>query len=117
MEDKQDFNDFFDQDPSSHILRFEEMLEQNKEYFFDVEEFENIIDHYLVSSKLKNASWAAELGCSQHPDAIAIKLRKAQVMASCKKPQRALQYLNEIEVGEPWNPDLHIVKGNIFSQK
>ena len=39
-----------------HISRYERMLKKNDEYFFDVEEFEMIIDHYLDRNELKKAS-------------------------------------------------------------
>jgi hypothetical protein len=57
------------------IIRFEEMLNTNSTIYFDVYEFENIIDYYLDQHNIHNAKAAIECGLKQHPKATSIKLR------------------------------------------
>ena len=56
------------------ILRFENMLKTNKILFFDSEEFEDLILHYLDSGKLNLSKKALKLALEQHPNSIGIKL-------------------------------------------
>ena len=48
MEDNFDSNNE-ENDYTASLDRFEEMLKQNKSYFFDVEVFETIIDQYRLA--------------------------------------------------------------------
>ena len=64
--------EFLDKDAEysySPVNRFEEMLTQNIEYFFDVSEFEQIIEHYFNEGKLKEAKKAVVFSIGQHPTA------------------------------------------------
>lgn len=43
-----------DNENSKHIVkRFEEMIEKNANYYFDLESFESIIDFYAQAGKIK----------------------------------------------------------------
>ncbi len=42
------------------------MLKQNKPSYFDVHEFENLVDHYLENRKLAKANQACEMAIEQH---------------------------------------------------
>ena len=56
------------------LTRFESMLKTNHVLFFDSNEFENIIHHYLESGKIALAKKAIKLGLEQHPTSINLKL-------------------------------------------
>ena len=61
--------DYFqeDGDLKEIIGRFENMLNQVEAYFFDVYEFERIIDHYLDTNHFSKAIDAVYHGKNQHP--------------------------------------------------
>ena len=67
---------------SSHspvVQRYIQLLREKREGFFDVEEFGNIIDHYVNLFDLKEASLAIEKGLLQHPESFDLSLRKAHI--------------------------------------
>jgi len=63
---------YFDDDALESIDRFETMLRNNKPCYFDVHEFENLVDHYLENRKLAKANHASELAIEQHPSSISL---------------------------------------------
>lgn len=99
-----------------NINRFEKMLKENEQYFFDVSAFEDILDFYLEINNAKKAFRLIEIATLQHPDSAIILLRKAQLLASDNKPQKALEILSKLESIEPFNVEVYLTKGNIFSQ-
>ena len=98
------------------VLRFEEMLKDNKTYYFDVEEFEFIIDYYMESENIENMRKALRYASKIFPNATPVKLRKAQYYAIENESEKALRLLTEIETLEPENSDLHYIRGTIYSQ-
>ena len=99
-----------------NINRFEKMLKENEQYFFDVNVFEDILDFYIEINNAKKAFKLIEFASLQHPDSTVILLRKAQLLASTNKPQRALEILSKLEGMEPSNVEIYFTKGNIYSQ-
>ncbi|MFK7004127.1 hypothetical protein V3467_09730, partial [Flavobacterium covae] len=56
-----------EEDYSLSLSKFESMLKTNKILFFDSEEFEDIILHYMDIGKPILAKKALKLGLEQHP--------------------------------------------------
>ena len=56
------------------LSKFESMLKTNKILFFDSEEFEDIILHYLDIGKATLAKKALKLALDQHPNSTGLKL-------------------------------------------
>ncbi|HLV14970.1 MAG TPA: tetratricopeptide repeat protein [Xanthomarina sp.] len=93
------------------------MLKTNHILFFDSEEFENIIHHYLTLGKISLAKKAIKLSLQQHPDSINLKLFKVEVLVFEDKLSEADALLNELHDLEPNNEEIYIQKANIFSKK
>jgi len=98
------------------VSKFDDMIRQNKMYFFDVEEFEEIIDFYLERNIPKKARTAIDYAMRQHPSSTTFLLRKAQYFAGVNNSIKALELLNNLEILEPRNPDILISKGTVFSK-
>jgi len=98
------------------VSRYEGMLRANTPSYFDVHEFERIVDHYLDTEKYPSAVEAVNHAISQHPSSTGILLKKAQVLAESGKPGDGLNYIYKIERIEQANPDLFILKGSILTQ-
>lgn len=64
--------DFFD---NELIQKFEDMIENNEELYFDTEELEDIIVYYLELGDLKSAENAVQYGLNLHPSSIEIKVK------------------------------------------
>jgi tetratricopeptide (TPR) repeat protein len=98
------------------IKKFELMLKSNEVGFFDSDEFDQIIEHYLEEGKMALARKAISLGISQHPTAVNLKLFKAEVYIFDNQFSQAEQVLNELFEIEPQNSEIYIQKANIFSK-
>jgi tetratricopeptide (TPR) repeat protein len=99
------------------LLKFESMLKTNNVLFFDSEEFENIIHHYLNQGKMSLAKKAIKLGLEQHPTSINLKLFKVEIYVFENKLIQADALLNELYRLEPLNEEIYIQKANILSKK
>ena len=60
------------------VAKFESMLKENNILFFDVDEFEEIIEYYLQYGRISKAKRALDIGLSQHPYASSLKLLYAE---------------------------------------
>lgn len=99
------------------LTKFESMLKTNHVLFFDSEEFENIIHHYLNQGKIALAKKAISLGLDQHPTSTNLKLFKVEVFVFEDKLAEADTLLNELYTLEPTNEEIYIQKANILSKK
>jgi len=97
------------------INRFELMVKDDMQYFFDVDEFEIIIDYYLDTQNLQMGEKAISEGLKQHPSCSDFDIRKARLLAFEKKYYEALELLNQIELLEPANDEVYAAKGEIYS--
>ncbi|MBK8340554.1 MAG: tetratricopeptide repeat protein [Flavobacteriales bacterium] len=103
-------------DRTEYVQRFEDMLSKNDHYFFDVEEFELIIEHYLDNNELKKARQVLDYARQQHPGSVDLLFCEAQVLMGLGKLNGALDVLDSIEKLEPFNEDVHLHKASIHSQ-
>lgn len=98
------------------IEKFESMLKTNQIYFFDAEEFVDIIHYYFDFGKDNLAKQAIKLALEQHPNAIEIKLLNAELLINEDKIESATLLLNELYHIEPTNEQLYLLKALIFSR-
>ncbi|UYW00402.1 tetratricopeptide repeat protein [Flavobacterium agricola] len=99
------------------LSRFESMLKTNKVFFFDSEEFENIILHYLDTGRVNLANKALKLGVEQHPNSTGLKLVQVELFVFENKLDEAEKILKEIYAIEPTNEEIYIQQANIYSKK
>jgi len=99
------------------LTKFESMLKTNNVLFFDSEEFEDIIHHYLNQGKVALAKKAIKLGLNQHPTSTNLKLFKIEVYVFENQLDIAENLLNELYFLEPLNEEVYIQKANILSKK
>ncbi len=64
-EDRYGFS--YEEEVKHAVQKFERMRKNNENYFFDVIEFETIIDYYIESNNSIKAFEAATLATQQHP--------------------------------------------------
>ena len=107
----------FDDDYQVSFSRFESMLKTNKVLFFDSEEFEEIILHYLDLGKPNLAKKALRLGLEQHPKSTGLKLVHVEMLVYEEKLDQADKLLNELFLIEPNNEEIYIQKATIFSKR
>ena len=109
--------DHDEEDYNLSLSKFESMLKTNKVLFFDSEEFEEIILHYLDMGKASLAKKALKLGLEQHPRSTGLKLVQVEMLVYDDKLDQAEKLLNELYAIEPTNEEIFIQKANIYSKR
>ncbi len=99
------------------ITRYESMLRSNDVKFFDSDEFESIIHHYLENGKIAKAKKAISLGLSQHPSSVNLKLLQVEVLVFEDRLEKADDLLAQLHALEPENEEIYIQKANILSKQ
>jgi len=113
MEDDK-FGFSYEEEVKHAVQKFERMKKNNENYFFDVIEFETIIDYYIESNNSIKAFEAATLASEQHPHSVSIQLRKARVLLDKGRAVEALRLLKKLESIEPGNHEIYIAKGTAY---
>jgi tetratricopeptide (TPR) repeat protein len=93
------------------LQKYERMRSNKSATFFDVEEFEQIIDYYLDEFQYDNAAEAARLGSAQHPASVEIKYKVVHVYLEQGMGKQALEMLEHIPSWEHANAEFHYLKG------
>jgi tetratricopeptide (TPR) repeat protein len=106
-----------DERPNQPIAKFESMLKTDDVYFFDSEDFEDIIHHYLNNGKISLAKKAIKIGLRQHPDSIELKLLDIEVLVFENNLDMAEQMLDQLQVVDSRNEEIYIQRANIYSKK
>ncbi len=106
-----------EEDHNLSLSKFESMLKTNKVLFFDSEEFEDIILHYMDIGKSSLAKKALKLALEQHPKSTGLKLVQVEMLVFDDKLDIAEKMLNELYALEPTNEEIYIQKANIHSKR
>jgi tetratricopeptide (TPR) repeat protein len=93
------------------------MLKTNHVLFFDSNEFEAIIHHYLDNGKIALAKKAIKLGLEQHPASINLRLFRVEILSFENKLDEAEEILDGLYELENNNEELFIQKANLFSKR
>lgn len=99
------------------LTRFESMLKTNSVLFFDADQFEEIIHHYLENGKIALAKKATKLGLQQHPSSTNLKLFQVEMYIFENELDTADILLDELYQIEQSNEEIYIQKANILSRR
>lgn len=105
------------ENPETAVRKFESMLKTDDVYFFDSEDFEEIIHHYLELGKSLLAKRAIALGLEQHPHSTELKILNVELLVSEDRFEKAEAILDELESYDPLNEEFFIQRANILSKK
>ena len=103
--------------PSKSIVKFEYMLKTDDVYFFDAEDFEDIIHHYLNNGKVSLAKKAIRISLMQHTASIELKLLNVEVLIFENKFEKAESLLDYLQIIDSNNEDIYIQRANIYSKQ
>ena len=106
-----------DDDNNVALDRYEAMLKSNRVIFFDSNEFENIIHHYLDNGQLNKAKRAVSMALSQHPSTVSLKLFNVEILIFDEEIEKAEEILNTLQQLEPENDEVYIQKASICSKR
>ena len=87
------------------IARFDDMLSRNEFFYFDLEEIERIIDHYITNGNRYKVQEAIKLADKLFPFSVELQIKKAQVLVSYDEADYALKQLKKIECQAQNNDD------------
>jgi tetratricopeptide (TPR) repeat protein len=99
------------------VQKYEDHIRQKKSFFFDVLEFEVIINYYLDNEELSNASDSINNAMGMHPYSSEIQLLKAELFITEKRYDEALKILNYLEQIHTEKSDVLYLVGQIFFNK
>ena len=88
------------------VQRFELLSKEKHAFFFDIGDFEVVIDHYINLFNYKKANSVIDLALRVHPWSIDIQIKKALTLIYNEKPKEAIILLLQLEKREPYNEDI-----------
>ncbi|KQC28557.1 tetratricopeptide repeat protein [Flagellimonas eckloniae] len=103
--------------PEKSISKFESMLKTDDVYFFDAEDFEEIIHHYLNNGKISLGKKAIQIGLEQHPNSLELKLLRVEVLVFEDKYEEAGKILDKLQNIDANNEEIYIQRANIQSKQ
>src|SRR5690606_31622165 len=110
----EEFEFDFSEDPRFSVERYEEMIRNQDQYFFDAQAFENIIDYYIEKNDPIKALQVVDYAVSQHPFAAVFFIKQAQLFTVTNQVEKAFLALSKAETLEPSEADIYTLRGNIF---
>lgn len=102
----------WDDDIIEAVNRFKSSLISGRTKYFDVSEFEGIVEQLLEEGDIQGSEIAAEQGIKIHPYAVPLQLKYAQILINKGLYERSLNYLKTAEKVDSKNPDVHLLKGS-----
>jgi len=108
--------DFNSENTQSSIIKFESMLKTNHVYFFDAQEFEDIIVHYLGFAENNLAKKALKMGLNQHPSNLELLLLQSEVFILDQKYENALDLLDYVSKIDPLYEEVFLQRATIASK-
>ncbi|MGW9686860.1 tetratricopeptide repeat protein [Flagellimonas sp. 2504JD1-5] len=105
------------ENPDKSISKFESMLKTDDVYFFDAEDFEEIIHYYLNNGKVSLGKKAIQIGLEQHPNSLELKLLRVEVLVFEDKYEEAGKLLDQLQTIASHNEEIFIQRANIQSKQ
>lgn len=110
----EDFDQFTDEQMEQMRNRFFEMKNLGESIYFDVSEYEALIDSFFEAEDIQNIEFALEMALEQHPGNHDFLLKKAQLFAINGEDELGLSILDDL-TGIATDPDYFMIKGTILS--
>ncbi|MFA9289734.1 MAG: tetratricopeptide repeat protein [Solirubrobacteraceae bacterium] len=82
---------------SEAVVRFEKMLEENENWYYDSDDFCDIINHYLDINDLNYTHKALNFALGQHPENIDIKIKKLDYYLASEKFTQSVNLIKELK--------------------
>lgn len=100
----------------SLVRKFEEMLQNGEQAFFDVDELEGLIEHYLENKAPRKAQAVLHHANLLYPTNLTLKLRQAQIWVSSGQQVKAVPLLKELLNIEPHGEEILLTLATVYSQ-
>ena len=97
------------------VRKFEDMVKCGDEAFFDLDELEGLIEHYMEHRETRRARAALNYASKLYPGNLNLKLRQAQILANNGQTVKAVPILKELLALDPLNEEVHLTLGSVYS--
>ena len=97
------------------VVLFEDMLSEKSFTFFDVEDYENIIDYYVDLEMHEKVNAALDFGLNQFPNDLTLSLIKVEVLNSRQLVDDSYMLLKSLKQFYPNNIDVLYNLGKIYA--
>ncbi|GEN68680.1 MULTISPECIES: tetratricopeptide repeat protein [Chryseobacterium] len=97
------------------VKKFEEMMENNDEFYFDTEELEDIIVYYLELGDFNYADMAVNFGLKLHPNSLDIKIKKLEILLEWEEYNTAKELINELKGSSMEHTDFLVCYAKYYS--
>ena len=108
-------NEDSDNEIVNSVVLFEEMIAGQSFTFFDVEDFEKIIDYYIEIDFKDKANIALDWAMKQFPNDLTLTLIKVDFLNSDQKFIESFKYLEDLEQFYPFNIDVILNLAKLYS--
>lgn len=96
------------------VQRFEQMLAQETNLFFDLHEFEHIIRYYIVRSQWQKALQACDAAFALYPFATELGIEKVRAMLGLGKYRQALDIAAQVAAVHAYSDELFVLQAGAF---
>lgn len=96
------------------VLRYEHASNEGRSEYFDVDDLEALIDHYMEEDETATAQAIIELGLNIHPNNTNLKIAKAKVALFIGQAKEAEKLATLLQTIEPDNLDVKILMGQVL---
>lgn len=91
------------------------MVENNEEFYFETEEYEEIIIHYLELGDINYAELAVTYGLKLHPVSLELKTKKLEVLLELEQYTQAKEIMNELKESSMESTDFLVCCAKYYS--
>jgi|TARA_B110000046_G_scaffold116715_1_gene123726 tetratricopeptide (TPR) repeat protein len=114
---KEDYDPSFENNNNEErFVKLEDMFSDSAYYYFDVSEWQGIIEYYLSILKLDKATKALNFAKNQHPSAVEISIKEAELLSEKNNPFQAILMLQKLEETFPFDVEIPTQMGEIHSR-
>ena len=99
------------------VRKLEELETTSESIYFDVDDFEEIVDFYVARGNYNRALRVVDYALNLHGNSTPLTLRKAQLLASLNREDKALELLAKLEDVDTDEPDILLTRAAIYSQQ
>ena len=110
------FDDFEEESIDSKINRYENALSADPSFYFDRDDYQDVVEFYLANLEFDKAKQALDFALRQHPGSVELQINQAQLLQANGKNTEALRLIDHITEIDPSNVDAWITRGAIMSR-
>lgn len=104
----------FGENQQRAVERFEKMIQNQEEQFFDIGEFLGIIDYYMEFGFFQKAKQVNLIALNQHPYCAAFYVRKARILLAERKYPELFDSLEKAASLDPSESNVFLIRGAAY---